>query len=143
MLREGAETILFFAPILAASKTSGDYIKIWLGVGAAVLILAIMFVLIWVFGVRLPMKAFFKWTSVLLGILAVTIAGGAIKEFQDATLISATQVDGVPTITWLGLYPTIETLAAQAVVVAILVVLGIIQYRAASAAKSPTATNTR
>ena len=31
----------------------------------------------------------------------------------------------------------------QAVVVAILVVLGIIQYRAASAAKSPTATNTR
>ncbi len=46
-------------------------------------------------------------------------------------------------ITWLGLYPTIETLAAQAVVVAILVVLGIIQYRAASAAKSPTATNTR
>ena len=143
VLREGAETILFFAPILAASKTSGDYIKIWLGVGAAVLILAIMFVLIWVFGVRLPMKAFFKWTSVLLGILAVTIAGGAIKEFQDATLISATQVDGVPTITWLGLYPTIETLAAQAVVVAILVVLGIIQYRAASAAKSPTATNTR
>ncbi|MFT3943159.1 MAG: FTR1 family iron permease [Ancrocorticia sp.] len=142
VLREGAETILFFAPILAASKTSGDYVKIWLGVGAAVLILAIMFVLIWVFGVRLPMKAFFKWTSVLLGILAVTIAGGAIKEFQDATLISATHIDGVPTITLLGLYPTVETLVAQGVVVVILAVLAIIQYRAATAAKQLTTTNT-
>lgn len=136
VLREGAETILFFAPILAASKSGADYVKIWLGVGAAVLILAIIFVLIWVFGVRLPMKAFFTWTSVLLGILAVTIAGGAIKEFQDATLISATHIEGAPTLTLLGLYPTVETLAAQAVVVGILIVLAIVQYRAAAAAKS-------
>lgn len=139
VLREGAETILFFAPILAASKTGGDHVKIWLGVGAAVVILAIIFILIWVFGVRLPMKAFFKWTSVLLGILAVTIAGGAIKEFQDATLVSATHIGGVPTITMLGLYPTLETLVVQAVVVAILAVLAVIQYKAASATKRITA----
>ena len=135
VLREGAETILFFSPILAASKTGGDSLKIWLGVGAAVLILAIMFTLIWVFGVRLPLKAFFKWTSVLLGVLAVTIAGGAIKEFQDATVVSATHIEGVPTISLLGVYPTVETLAAQALVIAVLVILGFVQFRKAGNSK--------
>ncbi len=135
VLREGAETILFFSPILAASKTGGDSLKIWIGVGAAVLLLAIMFTLIWVFGVRLPLKAFFTWTSVLLGILAVTIAGGAIKEFQDATVVSATHLEAAPTISWLGIYPTVETLAAQAFVIAILVILGIVQFRKASNSK--------
>ncbi|MDN6485972.1 MAG: FTR1 family iron permease [Ancrocorticia populi] len=132
VLREGAETILFFSPIIAASKTGADHAKMWLGIGAAVIILAIMFILIWVFGVRLPMKAFFKWTSVLLGILAVTIAGGAVKEFQDATLVHATAVGGVPEVSWLGLYPTVETLAAQGFVIIILVILAVIQRRSAN-----------
>ncbi|MGO1944844.1 MAG: FTR1 family iron permease [Ancrocorticia sp.] len=135
VLREGAETILFFSPIIAASQTGGDHAKMWLGVGAAVVILAIMFTLIWVFGVRLPMKAFFKWTSVLLGLLAVTIAGGAIKEFQDATLVRATLVDGVPEISWLGVYPTVESLAAQGLVIAILVILAVLQYRSANTSR--------
>ena len=135
VLREGAETILFFTPIIAASKTGADHAKMWMGIGAAALILAVMFILIWVFGVRLPMKAFFKWTSVLLGILAVTIAGGAIKEFQDATLVHATPISGVPEVSWLGLYPTVETLAAQVLVIIILVILGILQYRSANASR--------
>lgn len=135
VLREGAETILFFSPILAASKTSADNAKIWLGVGSAALILAIIFLLVWAFGVRLPMQAFFKWTSILLGILAVTIAGGAIKEFQDATLIPVTTVEGVPTISFLGLYPTVETLLTQAIVIIILVILAVVQYRASHRAE--------
>ena len=129
VLREGAETILFFSPILAATKTSADSLRIWLGVGAATAVLAVMFTLVWAFGVRLPMKAFFRWTSALLAILAVTITGGAIKEFQDATLIAATQVSGVPTITLLGVYPTVQTLLAQLGVIVILVALAIWQYR--------------
>ncbi|WRS30749.1 FTR1 family protein [Actinomycetaceae bacterium MB13-C1-2] len=135
VLREGAETILFFSPILAASKTSTDNAKIWLGVGAAVLILAVIFLLVWAFGVRLPMQAFFKWTSVLLGVLAITIAGGAIKEFQDATLIPVTVVEGAPTISFLGLYPTVETLVAQLIVIGVLVALAIVQFRASRKAE--------
>ncbi|MCI1747137.1 MAG: FTR1 family iron permease [Acidipropionibacterium sp.] len=131
VLREGAETILFFSPIIAGAKTSGDHVKIWLGIGAAVLILAILFTLVWVFGVRLPMKQFFKWTSILLGILAVTIAGGAVKEFQDAAVVPAHEfgVGVIPQISWLGLYPNAETLLAQLVIVIILVILAILQIR--------------
>ncbi len=131
VLREGAETILFFSPIIAGAKTSGDHVKIWLGIGSAVLVLAILFTLVWVFGVRLPMKQFFKWTSVLLGILAVTIAGGAVKEFQDAAVVPAHEFGTgvIPQISWLGLYPNAETLLAQLVVVIVLVILVILQIR--------------
>lgn len=140
VLREGAETILFFSPIIAGAKTGGDHAKIWLGVGAAVAILAILFTLIWVFGVRLPMKQFFRWTSILLGILAITIAGGAVKEFQDAALVSAHEfgVGVIPQVTWLGLYPNAETLTVQLFITLILVVLGVLQIR-----KSRTAAPTR
>lgn len=131
VLREGAETILFFAPILAGAKTAGDHTKIWMGVGSAAIILALVFMLVWVFGIRLPMKQFFKWTSVLLALLAITIAGGAVKELQDATLVPAHPVDGVPQVTWLGLYPNVETLMTQLVVTVILVLLGILQYKKA------------
>lgn len=138
VLREGAETILFFSPILSGAKTGGDYLKIWLGVGLAVAILAVLFALVWFFGIKLPLGSFFKWTSILLGILAITIAGGAIKEFQDATVVPSTQLPGIPQISWLGLYPTVETIAAQLVVAAIFIVLGVIQYRASRTHESHT-----
>lgn len=133
VLREGAETILFFAPITAAARTGGDYAKIWMGVGGAVVLLAAMFLLIWGFGARLPMKPFFTWTSVLLGLLAVTIMGGAVKELQDATIVSTHVVSGVPEVTWLGLYPTLETLVGQLLVIVVLAILGVLQYQKAKA----------
>ncbi len=139
VLREGAETILFFSPILAGARTGGDYAKIWMGVGAAVVVLAILFLLVWVFGLRLPIGQFFRAMSILLGVLAVTIAGGAIKEFQDATLISATPVPGVPQITLLGVYPTVETLLVQLIVAAIVVALGVVQSRKAKSDRQPEA----
>lgn len=129
VVREGAETILFFVPITAAASTSNDHLMIWTGVGSAVLILAVLFVLVWRFGVRLPLKPFFKWTAALLALLAVTIAGGAAKEFQDATLLGATPVSGVPEVALLGLYPTVETLVAQLVAVAIIVAFNLLHRR--------------
>lgn len=129
VLREGAETILFFSPILTAARSGSDYAFIWLGVGVALVILIILFLLVWVFGVRLPIRKFFRWTSLLLGMLAVTIAGGAAKEFQDATWLHTTDVPGVPEIAVLGLYPTVQTLVAQAIVVVILIILAVVQYR--------------
>lgn len=129
--REGAETILFFYPIVAGAKTRSDYWFIIFGGATAAVILAILFVLVWQFGVRLPLKPFFKWTSVLLALLAVTIVGGAIKELQEAALVGAHQVPSVPTVVFLGLYPTAETLGAQIITVAVLLVLALLQRRQA------------
>jgi high-affinity iron transporter len=81
---------------------------------------------------------------VLLAILAITIAGGAAKELQDAMILEATPVAGVPQIDWLGLYPTVETLTVQAVVTAIVLGLMAWQFRksAGSTADEPHTENT-
>lgn len=131
--REGAETILFFYPIVAGAKIRSDYWFIVAGGVTAAVILAILFVLVWQFGVRLPLKPFFKWTSILLALLAVAIVGGAIKELQEAALIGAHVVPSVPTVVFLGIYPTAETLAAQILTAAVLVGLALLQRRRAKA----------
>lgn len=129
VLREGSETILFFAPILAGARSSADHLKIWGGVAAAAIVLAVLFILVWKFGVRLPLKQFFTVMSALIAVLAITILGGAIKELQDATLISAHAVSGVPTVSVLGLYPTAETLLAQALLLVVFVIMWIVSRR--------------
>lgn len=127
--REGFETILFFVPVFGAARTPMDHLLIWLGMAAAVVLLAILFVAVRRFGVRLPLRPFFRWTSVLLSILAITIAGGAVKELQDAMVFDATPVPGIPQVEWLGLYPTVETLLAQGIVTVIVIVLAVWQFR--------------
>lgn len=136
--REGFETILFFVPVFGTAQTATDHLLIWLGMAAAVVVLAILFVAVRTFGVRLPLRPFFRWMSVLLSILAITIAGGAAKELQDAMVLDVTPVAGVPQIEWLGLYPTVETLAVQAVVTLIVLTLAFWQFRKSSTPKPST-----
>lgn len=130
--REGFETILFYIPVFGAAQTTTDHLLIWAGLAAAVVVLALLFVAVRFFGVKLPLRPFFRWTSVLLAILAITIAGGAVKEFQDAMLVNATPVAGVPQVTWLGLYPTVETLVAQGIVTVVVLALMVWQFRKSS-----------
>lgn len=134
--REGFETILFYVPVFGAARSTTDHLLIWAGLATAVVVLAILFLAVRFLGVRLPLRPFFRWTSVLLSILAITMAGGAVKEFQDAMLIDVTPVPGVPQIDWLGLYPTAETLAAQGVVALIVVSLAVWQFRRTSTTSS-------
>ena len=134
--REGFETILFFVPVFGAAQTPGDHLLIWLGIGVAVLVLAGLFMAVRYFGVRLPLKPFFRWMAVLLSLLAVVMAGGAAKELQDALVLESTPIDGLPQIEWLGIYPTVETLVAQGIVAAVVVALGLWQ-RAKAKANTP------
>ncbi len=135
--REGFETILFFVPVFGAAQTPSDHLLIWLGMAAAVVVLAILFVAVRYFGVRLPLRPFFRWMSVVLSVLAIIMAGGAAKELQDAMVLEVTPVAGVPQIEWLGLYPTVETLVVQAVVTLIVVALAFAQFRKSSTPRNP------
>lgn len=48
-------------------------------------------------------------------LMAVSFVGGGISELQEAQVISQTVIEAswYPNIDWLGLYPTVETTAAQ------------------------------
>ncbi|MFP3090256.1 FTR1 family iron permease [Treponema sp. TIM-1] len=126
VFREGAETILFYQALLASTET---YINmIWLGLGVGVVALVIIYILIRVLSIRLPLKPFFLGTSVLLFVMSITFVGNGIKELQEGNVIGVTQISGV-TSDILGIYPTLETLIPQIVLLVITVITFIIQLR--------------
>ncbi|MGH7790350.1 MAG: FTR1 family iron permease, partial [Candidatus Binatia bacterium] len=113
--REGVETVLFYRALLGAA--AGQVAPVVAGFGIGAVALAIVYVLYARLGRRLPMRQFFLVTGGLLYYLAVVFAGKGIAELQAAGWVSTTPVRGVPRIDFLGLSPTVETLAAQGVLV--------------------------
>ena len=119
VLREGAETMLFYVPIVAAA---GDNVRyVWIGLAVGLVILVVIYLLIQFAAVRIPLRPFFTVTSLLMAFMAVTFAGAGIAELQEADVVSLTPVNGFPTLDLLGIYPRVENLAAQAIVLAIIV----------------------
>jgi high-affinity iron transporter len=118
--REGAETALFYQALLGEAQHLTLPILLGVAVGAGVL--AVVFTLFHRFGVRIPLRPFFAATSALLYLMAFVMAGRGIHELQDANIVSATHVRGVPVVELLGVFPTVETLAAQGVLVVALFV---------------------
>jgi high-affinity iron transporter len=117
VFREGAETALFYQVLLARP---GSGVPVFGGLAVGLALLAVIFTLFYRFGVKIPLRPFFATTSALLYYMALVFTGKGIKELQEGNAISTTPVPGVPHLEFLGLYPTVETLAAQAVLVGLL-----------------------
>ena len=109
--REGAEVILFYQALF--NNTATDVDMIWYGFGAGCAVIAILFFAMQHGVLKIPLKPFFLFTSVLMYLLAITFAGGGIRELQEGGIFSQTQIEGLPTIDILGIYPTAETFGVQ------------------------------
>ncbi len=123
--REGFETILFYQALLtsAGSATGGAgtaSVLSGLIVGGAVL--AALYVGINRFGLRVPMKPFFAVTSGMLYYLAFVFAGKGIAELQEAGLVGTTVLEWAPRIPVFGVYPTVQSLALQGLLVVLALV---------------------
>jgi high-affinity iron transporter len=119
--REGFETVLFYKALFLSAGTAGGSMPIVAGIVLGCLVMAVVYVAINRFGLRLPLKPFFGVTSAFLYYMAFVFAGKGVAELQEGGLISTTIVPGAPRIPALGIYPTVESLAAQGVLVALLV----------------------
>ena len=71
------------------------------------------------FSARLPVGEFFRYSSALIAILAVVLAGKGVAALQEAGMIDIAPLATFPRIPVLGLFPTWETVVAQLLVVAI------------------------
>jgi high-affinity iron transporter len=132
--REGFETVLFYRALLGAAP-AGDVM-----VGGGFLLGLVILALLWIamsrLGVRVPMRPFFLLTGAFLYLMAIVFAGRGVFELQDAGLIGLTPVAGAPRIPVLGLFPTVQTLLAQAVLVAALAFAGIVSLRRSRAGQA-------
>ena len=113
--REVFETILFYAALTA----QGSGTVILAGGGFAVLVLGLVAWAMLRFSARLPIGEFFRYSSALIAILAIVLAGKGVAALQEAGMIDVAPLATFPRIPVLGLFPTWETLAAQLLVVAI------------------------
>jgi high-affinity iron transporter len=110
--REGFETVLFYKALALSGGGSG-LAPILFGVAVGSVLLAGVYVAINRFGVRLPLKPLFGVTSALLYYMAVVFAGQGVAELQEGGLLPLTPVAWIPRIPTIGLYPTVESVAAQ------------------------------
>ena len=109
--REGAETALFYLALFNEPSRNGLPIALGILVGFGAL--AIVFTLFYRFGVRIPLRPFFATTSVLLYYMAFVFMGKGIRELQEGNLMTITVIPGFPHVEALGLFPSVETLLGQ------------------------------
>jgi len=117
VMREGAETIVFFQALLAGATESVERHAVMIGVIAGAIALTLTFVALRKLTYMIPIGAVFSVTSILLYAMAVIFAGQGIASFQESGVVNATFISGIPTVAMLGLYPTVQTLAAQAALI--------------------------
>jgi high-affinity iron transporter len=139
--REGVETILFYKALLV-SGGSGDAGPVVLGVVLGAAALVVLYVVIMRLGMRIPMKLFFAVTGVLLYYMAFVFAGKGIAELQEGRVIGTTVI---PALEWLrvpflGIYPTLQSLALQGLLVLLaLVAWLVLRFRPSAISSQPSA----
>jgi high-affinity iron transporter len=115
--REGAETALFYQALLR----EGAGVPITLGIVVGFAVLAVVFTLFYQYGVRIPLRPFFAVTSALLYYMAFVFMGKGFRELQEGNVVSITVLPGWPHVEAMGIYPSVETLMAQALLLLLFV----------------------
>jgi high-affinity iron transporter len=121
--REAFETVLFYQALWLQVKPA--YIPVLGGVLSAAVTLIVLGWLVFRGSVRLPLGLFFGATSALLALLAVVFAGKGIAALQEAGILPVNSVD-FPGIPALGLYPNVQGLVLQLLL--ILIIAGVFAY---------------
>ena len=120
--REGFETVLFYKALFISAGPTAAAAPVVGGMLLGGVILVGVYVAVNRYGVRLPLKPFFAVTSAFLYYMAFVFAGAGVAELQEGGFVSMTPVAGVPRLPAVGIYPTVETLAAQGVLLALALV---------------------
>ena len=136
VFREGAEVVLFLFPLV----NSSDPLIIWGGILAGFVVLAIIFIIMRVFSVKLPLKPFFMVMSIIMFVMAISFLGSGINELIEGNVIVGTYVPWIPTgnevLTVLGINPWVETLVPQALLLVVTIIIFIVHFNKEKKAKA-------
>ncbi len=135
VMREGSETIVFSQALLAGAAAGPERYAIAAGIAAATVVLAALFGIIEWSTRKIPFAIVFKTAAVMLYAMAVIFIGQGIASLQEADCVGATFVDYVPALPALGIFPTVQTLGAQAILLLAIAALFVPRYAAARAAE--------
>lgn len=114
VFREGAELILFYKAAFSSGMNNPTMIIYGIAVGTVVLV--IIYVVFRFTTIKLPLKPFFIFTSILLFLMCISFMGKGVVELTEANVISGRTV--IPAmngfrIELLSIYDRAETLIPQ------------------------------
>ncbi len=121
VFREVFESVLFLSALnVEAGGKQGEAIVFGV-ILAFVLVIAFAFIVIG-FSARLPIPKLFKISSLVMGLLAIVLAGKGIHSLQETGHAS---IHGLPLFRFelFGIFPTVETCIAQAAVAIIITII--------------------
>jgi high-affinity iron transporter len=124
--REVFETILFYA----ALWTEGQKPAIGAGLFAGTVTLAAVAWVLLRTSRRLPVGTFFAASSLLIAALALVLTGKGMQALQEAGWLATTPV-AFPRIDWLGVFPSQQSLGAQALILSIVIIAFFVNRRGA------------
>jgi high-affinity iron transporter len=114
--REVFETILFYAAMAAQGQVGA----LAAGGLTGALLLAVIAVAMLRYSQHLPIGKFFAYSSALIAVLCVVLAGKGVAALQEAGILGIRPLEWLPRISVLGLFPTVQTVAVQIAALAIL-----------------------
>jgi high-affinity iron transporter len=120
VFREGFETVLFLQALQLSSGTPIVLAGVSLGLVATAAVGFATFAL----ERKLPYKRLLIVTGVLISLVLVVLVGNTVRTLQGVGWLSITPVDFETPLwmgTWLGVFPTIESLLAQALAFAFVI----------------------
>lgn len=119
VFREAFETVLFLRAIWIEGAENSR-LALGLGSGSALLLI---FVLAWMmikYSSRIPIRKLFTLSSSLMAVLAIVLTGKGLHSLQESGALSITSAPINFRIDLIGLYPTLETVASQTLVLAVI-----------------------
>ncbi len=121
--REGFETVLFYRALAAEVTT---LVPVIFGFALGLVLLAVVYLAIARFSVKIPLRPFFSVTGVFLYLMAFRFAGAGVGELQEAGVLEVTAARWWPSVPALGMSPDLETALAQATLLAAAAVAGLV-----------------
>jgi high-affinity iron transporter len=115
--REMFETVLFYQALWVQVAPQG-HAAVGLGFCTAAAVLVLLAWLIARWSIKLPLQLFFGISSAVIAVMAVIFVGKGIAALHEAGTLTAVPVH-VPAFPMLGIYPNLEGLVLQAVVLCI------------------------
>lgn len=132
VFREGTETVLFYIGMASSIKLS----DLLIGIAIGMAILVIIALLILKVGLRIPMRPFFMVSSLLVFYLGLKFTSMGVNGLQLAGLLPANSSDILPSIGWIGMYPTWEGFIPQLILIIVAIVMVILNHTSSKGLKA-------
>lgn len=122
VFREAFESVLFLSALNMEVGENNQLAFIG-GIVSAFILIGIIAVIVLRYSKKLPIPLLFKYSAVVISILAIVLAGKGVHALQEAGILSISMLPLNMRVNFLGIYPTWETFIGQVFTLGLVMVL--------------------